>query len=176
MPASSSASRDAPVDVVLRGRQLERGEEDARHTPVDVLPAQLPRALLLRCPPRVQAAPDERVLARERRGHHALADRLEDLGLAEIGNRAVRTRARPSDTRRVRRRFPSPARRSTRPARLQIAHGAPDRDARRPEPALELRLARQAVAVASAGPTGFRATGPRRPAGISGSAATLGHG
>jgi hypothetical protein len=84
--------RDAAVDLVLRGRELERREEDARHLPVDVMAAELPGALFLgqafalRAVLAGHAAPDERMLAGERRRHHALADRLEDLRLAEVGD------------------------------------------------------------------------------------------
>jgi hypothetical protein len=40
--------RDLPVDGVLTGRQFERREEDTRHSPVDVLATELPRAFLFR--------------------------------------------------------------------------------------------------------------------------------
>ena len=40
--------------------------------------------------------PQTRVLLRERRSHHALADRLEYLGVAEVGDQqAERQRRRP---------------------------------------------------------------------------------
>src|SRR5207249_9951408 len=56
----------------------------ARHAPVAVLPAERPRACFLRAAAALLASPDEGVLARERGRHHALADRLEDLRLAQV--------------------------------------------------------------------------------------------
>ena len=146
MPAASSASTMPQVDVVLVRGQLERREEHARHAAVDVLPAQLPGAILLRAPAPLGLPQSSACCARQRRRHHALADRLEDLGLARDRESAGRTRARRRG-RRALTKVPEPARRSTRPASLQVAHGAADRDPRGAERLPELRLARQASAI-----------------------------
>ena len=106
--------RDLQIDRVLVRRQLERGEEHAGDAAVDELAAQLPRAVGLRRGTARQAAPEERMLPRQRRRHHPLTDRLEDLGLAQIRNEQpeeprVGAGCAPSRT--------TPTRRGARPSR-----------------------------------------------------------
>jgi hypothetical protein len=72
------------VDLVLCRGELQGSEKDPRDSPVDVLTAQVPRALFLRAAGAGEASPHQRMLARERRCHHALTNRLEDVGLAQV--------------------------------------------------------------------------------------------
>ena len=87
MRAASSASTIRRLTSSWCERLLERREEDTGDAALDVPdgtsarpdpPCELPAP--------IRAAPQQRVLARERRPHHPLADRLEDFGLAEVGN------------------------------------------------------------------------------------------
>ena len=85
------------------------------------------------------------MLVRQRRRHHALADRLEDLRLAEFGNQQAERQRPPGACGVLHERARSGAALDETVA-LQIANGAADRDPRRAERAHELGLARQPVA------------------------------
>ena len=86
MPASSKRPRDPFVDFVTRRRQFERREEHPCHSPLDVLTATLPRIRFLPVVRSGWASPDHCMRPRRRRAGEPLADRLEHLGLAEVGN------------------------------------------------------------------------------------------
>jgi hypothetical protein len=115
-----------------------------RDTALDVLAAQLPGAILFRRAGAGDAAPQERMRARQRRRHHALADRLEHLGLAEVGNEeAERQRGALRTAPDERAGAGAPLDEA---GGLEVTHGPADRDPRRAEEPLQLRLARQPVA------------------------------
>src|SRR2546421_10516941 len=134
---------NSSVVLVLRRREFQRREEDSGDLALDVLQAQFPGSFLLR-PLSRGGAPEERVPARSRGGHHALPDRFEDGGFLAVGDqeseRAATGGGPPlhegSGT-------GSPLHE---PRRLQVSHGAPDRYARNTKPLDELRLTRQALA------------------------------
>src|SRR6185369_1058541 len=91
------------------------------------------------------ASPEERVLAREGRGHHALAYGLEDLRLAEVGDQEAEGEGGGGGSRAHVRAGARAA--FHEPGALEVAHGAADGDPRGPEPANEVRLAGEAVAL-----------------------------
>src|SRR5262245_52206992 len=88
------------------------------------------------------AAPDEGMLSGKRGRHHSLANRLEDLRLAEIRNEQTEgQRAGGAFHERA-----GPRTALHQSAVLQVANRASYRDARHTEPVHELRFARQTIA------------------------------
>jgi hypothetical protein len=81
----------------------------------------------------------------QRRRHHALADRFEDLRFAEIRNQQAERQA--SDRCRDLYEGAGAGPALDQPGRLEIADRPPDRDTRRAEQPAEIRFARQTVAI-----------------------------
>ena len=126
-PCLVERAQDAAIHLVLGGRELDRCEEHARHAALDVLPAQAQRARLIGGCLGRRASPDQRMSARERGRHHALTDRLEDLGLAEI--RDQKTEGLPKRGARALHEGAGSGDPLHQPGRLQLPHGAGDGDA-----------------------------------------------
>ena len=85
MRAASSAERMRALAPSCVGGPFEWREEDAGDPPLDVLPAEEPGALALRFRA-AGAAPHQRMRLRQRRRHHPLAHRLENLRVAQVRN------------------------------------------------------------------------------------------
>ena len=130
---------DPQVDIVLMASLLERREEDTGHASIDVLAAHLPGPLFLGAAAPIRAAPHQGVLTGERRTHHPLTDRLEDLGLAKVRNeQAEREPGRGLDCLHE---CPRAGATLDESGDLEVAHRAAHRDARRPERLAEHGLA-----------------------------------
>ncbi len=168
--------RDAFVRVVLVRRQFERREEHAGHVTLDVLTAEMPRAVRLRrrrgrgrCPRRAHV--------RWRAATPSSPDRsARRFPSRPVPESAGRTTARPTSAARGPRAHvgarPHPP--LDQPGNLQVAHRAPHRNPRRAERPHQLSLARQPVAPLQAARTESPAAAPDTPADASAEAAAVG--
>src|SRR6202023_3824368 len=77
---------DSRIHRVFLRSELKRREKHTRNRASNVLTAQAPRARFFRRAFGRRTAPQQGTFPGEGRGHHALADRLENFGLTQIRN------------------------------------------------------------------------------------------
>src|ERR1019366_6523787 len=137
---------DAGIDFRARRAEFERRKDPPRDTARDRVAHQFQRLLFPALHPLVRVRPQEAMAPRLRRRRDALADRLENLGLAEIWNYQAKQQGIPGPLPRAAHKRPP-----TRPAApqaplLQLAHRPPHRDPRGAEALHQRRLAGEFLA------------------------------